>query len=208
MPVIARLIFPILLLSIALVSFQVGWVTMTDRQFLVDELVDQALATNPNARESEIRPRLENISPAILVVPTIVITPIALTALSALMAAYLNFISKFGLREYTFRHWWSLVSWTSLPSLLLGLAGWAVILSSTNGQIPRTSLSPLSIVNLLALDSGKSMLQSLSLPQIWSQVLMVIGYQSFTGKSLGKSAAITLAPFVLIYGIWAAFSFR
>jgi hypothetical protein len=197
---------PLLLVTLAMVSFQLGYIYLTDFNYLIDQLVEQAMANNPNARESELREGLGSLSPAILAVSGTVGMLIGVPLISALYAWYLSFIAKFGLQEYGFRHWLSLVSWTGIPTLFVALAAWVVILSSANGQVPQAALQPLSIDALLGLDPHNAMLQNLSLPQLWSLGLCVLGYQHFTGKSLTHSAIVTLAPYVLIFGTWALIS--
>jgi hypothetical protein len=59
---------------------------------------------------------------------------------------------------------------------------------------------------LLALDPPNLILQSITLPQLWSVALCALGYQYFTGKGLVHSATVTLAPYVLIFGTWALIS--
>lgn len=196
-------LLPLLLLIVATASVQVGYIMLTDFSFLMDQMIDQALATNPNIRESEIRPTLENLSPMVLSISGVASTVVLTLIIYALYASYLSFVGKFGTQEYTFKHWFSLICWTSMPTLLVAVAAWAVILSSSNGQISQTDLQPLGLDALLALNSGNALFQYLSLPLFWSMALLMLGYQHFTGKTLLKSALIALLPYLLIFGIWA-----
>lgn len=197
---------PLLLVTLAMASIQLGYVYLTDFNYLIDQLVEQALANNANARESDLRAGLANLSPTILAVSGTASMLIGIPLISALYAWYLGFIARFGLHDYGFRHWLSLVCWTGIPTLFVALAAWVVILGSANGQIPQASLQPLSIDALLALDPHNAVLQNLSLPQLWALGLTVAGYRHFTGKSLTHSAIVTLAPYVLIFGTWALIS--
>ena len=199
-------LLPLLLVVLAVSSIQVGYIVTSDRNFLIDQLVDQALATSASVRESEIRPVYENLNPAVLIGSAAVSTAVFLCVISLLTAMYLNFVSKFGFEGRTYKQWFSLVCWTSMPTLLIALAAW-VTMAIGNGQVSLTALQPLSLDYLLNLNSGKQLLQNLSLPGFWSMGLLVLGYQHFTGSRLGKAALITLLPYVLLYGIWAYFSF-
>ena len=198
---------PLLILLVAIASIQVGYLTTSDRNFLIDQLVDQAMSTRDTIRESEIRPMYENLNPAVLIGSAVVSTIIILSLLMLITAMYLNFISKFGHETRTYKQWLSLVCWTSMPSLLIVLAAW-VTMATGGGQVSMTALQPLSLDFLLGLDSGKQILQQLSLPAFWSMGLLVLGYQHFTGSRLTRAAVITLLPYVLLYGLWAYFSFR
>ncbi len=200
------ILLPLLLVTLAVASIQPGYVYLTDYNYLIDQMVEQAMNNNPAARESEIRASLENLNPAILAVSGTVGVLIIVPLISVLYAWYLGFIAKFSLQDYGFRHWLSLVSWTGIPTLFVALAAWAVILSSSNGQVPQSSLQALSIDALLALQPSNVVLQNISLPQLWSLALCALGYQHFTGKSLTHSAIVTLAPYVLIFGTWGLIS--
>jgi hypothetical protein len=199
-------LFPLLLVTLALASIQLGYVYFTDFNFIVDELVEQSLRSNPNARESEIRPALESVSPALLAISGTVSVLLFAPLISLAYAWYLSFIAKFGPQELGFRHWLSLTCWTGIPSLFVALAAWVVILSSSNGQIPQAALQPLSVDGLFNLQSSSRMLQNISLPQLWALVLIALGYRHFTGKSLTHSFIVTWIPYVLIYGIWGLIS--
>lgn len=199
-------LFPLLLITLSVASIQVGYFFLTDFNFLIDQMVEQTLNANPQARESEIRAGLQSLSPMVLALSSTVAVLLGTPLITALYAWYLSFIAKFGQQEYSFKHWFSLVWWTSIPTLFVALAAWVVILSSSNGQVPQASLQPLSIDALLALDPPNTMLQNLSLPQLWALALCVLGYRSFTGKSYLHSAIVALAPYVLIFGTWGLIS--
>lgn len=196
------ILFPLLLVTLAVASIQPGYIYLTDYNYLIDQLVEQAMASNPQARESELRTSLSNLSREVLAISGTVGVLVLVPLISVLYAWYLGFIARFSSSEYGFRHWLSLTAWTGIPTLLTAIAAWAVILSSSNGQIPQSSLQPLSLDALLALDPPNTMLQNLGLPQLWSLGLCVLGYRSFTGKSLTHAAIVALAPYVLIFGTW------
>lgn len=199
-------LLPLLLVTVAVASIQPGYVYLTDFNYLIDQMVEQALSNNPAARESEIRAGLENLSPNLLAISGTVGVLLVVPLISALYAWYLSFIAKFGVQELSFRHWFALTCWTGIPTLFVALAAWVVILSSANGQVPQAALQPLSLDALLALQPSSTVLQNISLPQLWSLVLVTLGYQHFTGKNLTHAAIVTWAPYVLIFGIWALVS--
>ncbi|MDR0781878.1 MAG: YIP1 family protein [Pseudomonadales bacterium] len=201
-------VFPPLLLQIvALASAQVAYFATVNHGFLVDQMIEQVLATNPSARVADIRRVYENMSPNTMGGIAIFSITVVLSVILLLTAVYLNFVSKFGHEGRSYRQWLSLVCWTNLPILLGALAAWVVILTG-NGQVPLTALQPLSLDAVLGLHSGKSLLQNLNLLQFWSLGLLVLGYQHFTNSTLARAAAVTLAPYVVIYGIWAWLSFK
>lgn len=200
-------LLPLLLLIVAMSSIQVGYIATTDRGFFVDQMVEQALNANPTLRESDLRPAYESLSPTFLMVSAGLGTAVTFAVVLLLYAAYLNFMGKFSHDGYRYRHWLSLSAWTGLPALFTALSAWLVMLSG-NGQVSMTALQPLSLDTLLGINSGKQLLLNLSLPQFWSSILLVLGYQYWTRCGWLRATLVALAPILLIYGIWGWFSLR
>ncbi len=79
---------------------------------------------------------------------------------------------------------------------------------ANNGQITLEALNPISFNNLflhlVPSDPLHGPLNPWDPMMIWSTVLMIMGFNQWTGKSLAKSAAIVLAPTLIIYGTWIA----
>jgi hypothetical protein len=74
-------------------------------------------------------------------------------------------------------------------------------------------LNPFSFGNLLGVDMtgvtrAQRALLSLDPTLFWSLVLSILGYQSFTKRSLSFSAAVVLGPIVLIVAIIAVIALR
>ena len=63
-----------------------------------------------------------------------------------------------------------------------------------------------AFLNLLGLDVQGGPLSQLTPLYLWSFVLLALGYQHWTKKGLVASALISLAPYLLIFGIWGYFS--
>lgn len=197
---------PLLLIIFFTGSIQVGYVYLVNREFMVDQIVDQAMAVNPNQDASLLRERMMDLSPLVLGIPGAIAVALMLLISTSLYAAYLNFISRFSSEDHGYRHWFSLVVWTSIPTIFVALAAWAVLLSSSTGQVAQVDLQVLSLGYLLGLDPGAGALWNLNIPQLWSLVLLILGYRHFTAKGMLKSALVVLAPMLLIYGLWAVFT--
>lgn len=198
------ILLPLLLVVLSTVSIQIGYFLLADPQIIVDQMVEQALASNPAAPEGQLRQSLSAISPMTLAVSSGVATCVILLVILALNAWYLSFMSKFSFNQLGWKHWMALVCWTSIPTVFVAIAAWASMLSIPNGQITLNDVNPLSLQALLQPETPNTMLQSMTLIQFWTMALLVLGYQNWTGKNMLTSAVIVLAPYVLIYGIWAA----
>jgi hypothetical protein len=195
---------PLILIVLSLASLQWGYFNAVDREFLIDQLVEQLQAFS-NASESQIRENLENMDPSSRAIQAAVSIAIIMPLIMMLYAGYLSLISKFTYDEIRFKQWFSLSAWTGLPSLFIALAGWVVILTNSDGMIGTNDIQPLSLNSLIFQTDGpfESMLSSLNVLQLWSLALSALGYQHWTGKSLAKSTAIVIAPYVVIYAVWS-----
>lgn len=198
------ILLPLLLIVLATASVQFGYVYLTDFGFLVDQLVEQAMAANPNATEGQLRQIYDSMSQATMAGAGAASTAVIVLVILSLNAVYLNFMGKFSFVQLGFKSWFSLLCWTSIPALFAVLASWVAILTATNGQLPLSAVSPLSLSSLLQLETSSTLLQQFNLAQIWSMALLVLGYRDWTGKSMLAAAIITLTPYMLVYGIWAA----
>lgn len=113
-------------------------------------------------------------------------------------------ISKFTDNDITYKSWYSLIAWCSVPSIFTALAGWIVILSS-GALIELEALTPLNLNYLIFRSEGdfSGFLSAFDLMNIWIVVLTVLGYKSFTACSSLQASVVVLSPYVLILGIWA-----
>ena len=193
---------PFLLILAATVSVQLGFFMINDPGFVKDTFIEQATA-NPDMTQEQrnaIETNLENMDINTLLIAGVVPVLIFIPLILALNAWYLSFMSKFSFTQLGWKHWFSLLCWTGIPGLFAALAYWIVLLTDSNGQVDQAALQPLSVVNLLGLDTSNATLQQINVMALWSMALVVMGYQQWTQKTLLTSALITLAPYVLLYG--------
>ena len=193
---------PFLLILAATVSVQLGFFMINDPGFVKDTFIEQATA-NPDMTQEQrnaIETNLENMDINTLLIAGVVPVLIFIPLILALNAWYLSFMSKFSFTQLGWKHWFSLLCWTGIPGLFAALASWIVLLTDSNGQVDQAALQPLSVVNLLGLDTSNATLQQINVMALWSMALVVMGYQQWTQKTLLTSALITLAPYVLLYG--------
>lgn len=196
------ILFPLLVFLVMIIAAQVGYLLLNDEGFVKDEMIEQALNTiNANAEQARaIEQRVNEQSLVTQAIISAVAVCILFPLILALQAWYLSFMSKFSFSQLGFRHWFSLQCWTSLPSIFASLAALIILLADANGQVSQRELQPLSIYGLLGISTDSATLQQLNITQIWSLVLLALGYQQWTQKSLLTSILITWAPTLLIYG--------
>jgi len=137
---------------------------------------------------------------------------IAILVFRLLEAGYYSLAGKITNVQYSFRHWFALSWWTSLPHLL-GLVVMAVFLLLTDSnQVGSEELQLLSLNELFFHrpqgEPGSALLSNLTLLHPWAWVLTVIGIRAWSGRSLLFSLLFALLPIVLIYGGWALIAFK
>ncbi len=195
---------PWIVVALVIASMQMGFFYLVDTEFLVDQLVEQAL--QPGVSESDLRvaiqAQLQNKN--IPAISSSVGAIIGLLLIYAVSAGYLYMISKFTDNDIRFKSWYSLIAWCSVPSIFTALVGWIIILTS-DGLIELEALSPLNLNYLIFRSEGdfSGFLSTLDLINIWIVVLTVLGYKSFTSCSSLQASVVVLSPYILILGIWA-----
>ena len=111
-----------------------------------------------------------------------------------------------------FKHWFTLVCWSSLPVLLGTVVASILLFLSDTPQIALGVLQPLSLNELLfhvSPESGAySLVSSISIPAILGWALMIIGVRVWSQRAWAFSAAFILVLVVIVYAIWAFTSFR
>ncbi|MES2048707.1 MAG: YIP1 family protein [Pseudomonadota bacterium] len=127
-----------------------------------------------------------------------------------LMAAYFLLVAKIRKLEFGFTKWFSFVAWASVPSLLLlPLAGMQILLAH-NGQIGLDQLNPVTLNQLVFhIEMGRpwaSLLDSINIASIWTAVLMVVGFQTWSKSSRSSSVMVVAIPYAVIYAVWGIVS--
>jgi hypothetical protein len=183
-------------------SLQIGYFTFNDEGFIRDQMIEQAMGSRDVTAEQQkqIETAVGNMSFTTAASLAAVSTCILVPAILAINALYLSFMSKFSVNQLSFRHFFSLLCWTSVPTLLALAASWLVLLTDANGQVSQAELQPLSVTGLLGIPTKSQVLQQFNLMQLWSLILLTLGYQQWTKQSWLASFAITWAPSILIYG--------
>ncbi|MGH8321264.1 MAG: YIP1 family protein [Gammaproteobacteria bacterium] len=131
---------------------------------------------------------------------------IGLIVILLLQALYFFFVAKIGgYEEQSYGKWFSFSIWTSFPNVLATIAAGIAYLFASH-QTSWYSLDVTSLNTLLFhLPMGHPLMgvaSSFHLTGFWALGLMIVGFSLWTKKSLGKSALIVLAPWVVIYALW------
>lgn len=123
-----------------------------------------------------------------------------------LQALYYFFAAKIGgYEEQSYGQWFNFTIWTWFPNVVATIAaGIAYVFAS-----PQTAFQSIDVTSLNTLffhlppyAGLGSVANSVHLTTFWTLGLMIVGFSLWTKKTLGKSAFIVLAPWVVIYAIW------
>jgi len=201
--------FPLLLTIFLSAAVWFSYYAMVDYDWFIDYIVETTAGELSKAEQDQTRASMAMMSQTAMGVITAVTASIAVAVIYVIQAVYFLIVSNVNNDGYEFKQWLSFVAWTSMPILLTIFAMFAMLLSSTSGQIAPDALNPLSLNELIfGLEPSKGvgkLLSTIHIPQLWSLAIRIMGYQVWTKKSTGASAMIVLTPFFLFYVGWFLF---
>jgi hypothetical protein len=193
----------VLLIGFSAVSFY--YLSHVDIGFLVD---NQLRSSNANLTDAQ---REQAVAAATKLPPLFydaigVLAPSAVFLILFLVASYFTIVSFATGDGVKLKQWFALLCWCTLPQVLGTIAQLVNMVVNDPRFMLQDSIDPLSFGNLLSIDrTGAPTVQryllGLDVTLIWSLVLQVLGYQSFTNKPYATSAAIVLGPIALIVAI-------
>jgi hypothetical protein len=106
-----------------------------------------------------------------------------------------------------FKHWLSLASWSSLPSLLAVIPAAIMLATATTAQIDQSALQSLSLNNLLfhraAGEPGYTLLTNFNLLYVLGAFYAALGIRAWSRRSWLHALVIAFLPMVLVFGPWA-----
>ena len=203
-------LIPLLLVCIAaavptwayLLKVDIAWLVeqqMRTQQFI--DLTDAQIETMANAAAERGR--------GFTIAQSVISVFIVLTIILLIQALYLKIASAFRKDGIRYKQWLSLVSWSSLPAILGSIASVVFILTNDVSFMTQTAINPLSFGNLLQLDGSNAntmvrAAMSLSPVNLWSLILVFLGYRSISGASIGVTAFVMLIPIAFVVAILVA----
>ena len=202
-------LFPLALIMISTIAAMFWYFSIVDFDWFIDDAISGSGRELTEAQLESARAAMESISQTTFKMFGVLGSGFGLLVVWVLQAGYLSMASALNGDRYKFTNWFSLVLWTSLPSLLSVIGIVVTISLSPNGQLSAYDLDPLTLANLGMQSSNgavQTLMTSLNLTMIWSVTLIVMAYKQCLESSLVKALAIVLAPYLLILGVWAYFA--
>ncbi|MGS2720326.1 YIP1 family protein [Paraglaciecola aestuariivivens] len=126
---------------------------------------------------------------------------------NAILALYLNIVTKADeecVQGYT--DWYGFSWWVSLPAMVSSLLAILIVTLAQDTQLSPISISPTSLAFIFSVDMGSqwsSLMQSIRLESIWVMYLIAVGLSQWTQLSTKRTYTIAIAPYLIIWSIWA-----
>lgn len=201
-------LFPLAVVVLAGMAVMAWYFSVLDYSWYIDDTLSRVPELDESQLE-EARDAMANLSQGTMMAISVIGSAVTLLGILLLQAAYLTLVSALGGDGYRFRQWFSLVSWTNLPYLLVTLSMAVNILLHPDGQLSIYALNGLSLHNLGVQSANASLNQVLSnvnLAQLWSLALLVMAYRQWLAVSTLRAMTVVLTPYLLIVGSWTYFS--
>lgn len=201
--------FPLLALLAANIVLMLCFFFTVDFAWMIEQMVNNQTMDKSAAERADMAKAMSGLTPMIMGGSAIVGMLLGVLVIFSVMAVYLLLANKMlDTAQLGFKHWFAFTCWCAMPTLFTALASLVNVLLASDGQLTLEAVNPVSFNNmLLNLPPYHPLFAPLSSWDpftVWNQLLMVLGFHYWTGKSIAKSAAIVLAPTVIIYGIWIA----
>lgn len=203
--------FPLLAVLLSTVAVLIWYYSVVD----VDWLVDRMLSGNPRTAQMSEEQRAQSaamMKPAFLMVSSVISVFVFVAIARLLEALYFLIAGNITNVRYSYKHWFSLACWSTLPQVITALSMAAFLLTSGSTQISNEELSVLSLNELFFHvpfgGKGYLFLSSITLIQPWCWWLTALGVRVWSGRSWLFSTLFGLLPVIFIYGVWALFAFR
>jgi len=199
-----RFWFPLLLLIVASVGLSVWYCSIVDIQWLTDQTLRNSGLTR-RMTEEQIEAAIARGTRGAIIAQALIVGSLGLVLLRVLESVYLLLAGKITNVQRSFRQWFALSCWTSLPGVLAVVPAAMVLLGATSPQIPQADLQPLSfnelLLHLTPKDSGYLLWSNFGVLSLLSLYLSSLGVKLWSGRSWLFSVLFATLPVLLLVGI-------
>jgi hypothetical protein len=126
---------------------------------------------------------------------------------NALVAMYLNVTTKVDEEcVQGFTDWYGFTWWVSMPTVVNSIIALLVVTLASDTQLAPISLSPTSLAYVFNSDMSSdwfALLQSIRIDTVWTMYLITVGLSRWTNIAAQKTYVIAIAPYAVIWGVWA-----
>jgi hypothetical protein len=195
---------PMLLLMSTSCALTLWYFSTVDFAWFLDQML--AAMKSPAEREQAAAVMSKNFMLTTSLVSSLVVFPVFFV----ITGVYLMIVSKALSHGLSFGKGFALAAWSSVPGILLFPLGAMQILLASSGQLGFSELNPVSLNQLLfhydMAHPLATLMDTISVPSIWSLVLLVIGFQTWAKVKRSTAVLVVLIPHLLVYGAWFAYA--
>ncbi|MEO8306534.1 MAG: YIP1 family protein [Pseudomonadota bacterium] len=206
-----RFVFPLLITIFVTVAASVWYFNIVDSDWLIDATI-RSSPRGKNVSDEQMAQLTKIMSRNTLMISTLIGVPFIAVIMRLLEATWYLLAGKVTKVQRSFKQWFALATWSSLPGVLALLPAIPLLLTAKDPQIDSGALSPLSLNELFfhrAMGaSGYSLFTNINLIQIFTVFLVILAIRMWSGRSWLFAVVYTLLPAALIVGIWALVAFR
>lgn len=201
-----RFLFPLLVTVLVTAAVLFWYYNIVDAEWLIDT----SMRSNPRSRqmtEEQMAQTQQFMTRNVLMYGSLV-GVVFITLIARLFeATWYLLAGKVTNVQRSFKQWFSLASWTSLPQVLTVLPAIPLLLTAKSRQLDPSAISPLSLNELIfhrvTGEAGYSLFTNINLVHIFTVYLVILGVKLWSGRSWLFSSVFVLLPAILIGGIWA-----
>jgi hypothetical protein len=201
-----RFLFPLLVTALVTAAATFWYYSIVD----MDWFIDQTIRSNPRASgatEEQLAASAQFMTAGVVTWSSVVVIFLFTACARLLESVWYLLAGKVTNVQRTFKQWFSLASWTSLPQLIAVLPAIPLLLTAKSTQMDPSAISPLTLNELFFHrgigDPGYSLFTTLNLIHIFTIYLAILGVKLWSGRSWLFASVYVLLPIVVIVGVWA-----
>lgn len=197
------------LIVVAMAAAMYAFLSPMSPEWIVEQQIQQMGEKVSDQDIARMRPQLEMMAPHTATFSALggaVMTGVLIVVFGSIYALLARFAGPGPRRRWS--QWLRLVTWTQLPQVAFALGLIALAVFAGDPDQPMGLMGYASLNQLvLGLPPGHrwyNLALNLNLFYLWSLVLTAIGIRTWTDASWTRAVAIAAAPWLLMFGVWAA----
>jgi hypothetical protein len=207
-----RFLFPLLITMLVTVGVTFWYFKIVDFDWFIDATI-RSSPRSKNLTEDQMAAASKLMTRGVLTWTSLIAVPFVIVIFRLLEALWYFLAGKVTKVQRSYKQWFALANWTSLPGLLGVLPAIPLLLTSKSVQMDAaTAISPLSLNGLFFHrgmgESGYQLFTNINLIQVFTVFLVVLGIKMWSGRSWLFALVYALLPVAVIGGVWTILALR
>ena len=175
----------------------------------IEWFYEQQLAARPDMTDAQVEQSvrfLTSFPQAALAAVGVVGGALSIAIVMLVQALYFRIVSAITRDGLSYKRLFTLVCWSSIPTVLSSLAQIVNLVVSDVSLMPPTRVNPLAFWGLLNLEpmgagTFDTILMSYDPITVWALALLILGYRVFSGKDWTSATLIALLPTAVVFSL-------